>query len=192
MKNLCKIKTEAQSLNVPIIFDDTATFLSEFVKQNKPCEILEIGTGTGYSGAVMLSSYDKSRLTTIEVDTERFKLAGENLKHFKERVILKNSDALEFLKTCNNKFDLIFLDGPKGQYKSYLKYLINMLNAGGAIIADNIYFHGIAIGKGVVTKGMRSMIKGLHEFIIDVKLLRGFTVTELSVGDGILVITKES
>lgn len=40
--------------------------------------------------------------------------------------------------TCNEKFDFIFLDGPKAQYIKYLPYILNILSDDGILFVDNI------------------------------------------------------
>lgn len=187
---LLEIKTKSINENVPIIFDDTAQFLLDLLASYKPKTGLEIGTATGYSAFVMLQDNPQLNLITLEKDEERYKVAKKNLKPFKERVKLVLCDAIDYLKTSNDKFDFIFLDGPKGQYKNYLPYLIKSLNKGGKIVVDNVYFHGMVTGETPVTKGVRSMINHLKEFYADFKA-SSLKVEEYSLGDGILVGTKE-
>ena len=190
MKEIFEIKKEAKQDKVPIIFDDTASFLSAKVSEKKPKRILEIGTAVGYSASVMLSAFEKSKLVTIEVDGERAKKAKENLKKFKGRVKIINKDAGEVIKKLKGRFDFIFLDGPKGKYGDYFNDLISLLAEGGVLVADNIYFHGVALGRKPCTRGMRAMIKGLHEFVVWAKISK-YKVEEFHEGDGILVLTKE-
>ena len=191
MKDILEIKKEAKQNKVPIIFDDTASFLSGLIKEKKPKRILEIGTAIGYSASVMLSSCEKSKLVTIEIDSERIVKAKENLKKFKGRVKIIKGDAGEVIKKLHGKFDFIFLDGPKGKYGDYFDDLISILAPGGCLVADNIYFHGVAIGRKPCTRGMRAMIKGIHEFVVWAKISK-YKVEEFRQGDGILVLTKET
>ena len=94
------------------------------------------------------------------------------------------------MQNCTKKYDLIYLDGPKGQYINYLPYLINMLNKGGIIFADNLNFHGMVTGETEVTKGCRAMIKGLKNYIAEVTNNPIFTTTIYkNIGDGIGVTT---
>lgn len=190
-KTLDDVKKVAKRLKMPIIFDDTACFLTQHIKSHKPKRILEIGTATGYSAFVILSATDSSKLVSIEVEKDRYKIAKGNLKQFGGRVKLINADAQKvFKKFRRNSFDLIFLDGPKGQYGRYFNTLVELLKSGGCIIADNIYFHGTAIGLKPYSRGMRAMIKGLHDFVVSAKTST-LKVEEFSQGDGILRITKE-
>lgn len=190
-KLISDVKSKANELNVPIIFDETALFLEGHIKEFQPKKILEIGTATGYSSFVMLSAFGGAKVTSIEIDKTRFKLAKENLKAFRSRVKLINADAQKVIKRMKKEsFDLIFLDGPKGQYGRYFKTLVSLLKKGGCIIADNIYFHGTAIGLKPYSRGMRAMIKGLHDFVVQAKTST-LKVEEFSQGDGILRITKE-
>ncbi len=189
-EKLLEIKTKSINENVPIIFDDTAQFLLDLLDSYKPKTGLEIGTATGYSAFVMLEANPQLSLVTLEKDEVRHKVAKENLKPFADRVNLILCDAMDYLKQNEKKFDFIFLDGPKGQYKNYLPYLINALNKGGKIVVDNVYFHGMVTGETPVTRGVRSMINHLKEFYVNFKS-SPLKVEEYSLGDGILVGTKE-
>ena len=184
------VKKQAKKEKLPIIFDDTASFLARFVKEKKPKKILEIGSAVGYSASVMLSACKSSKLVTIEIDKERAKCAKENLRQFRGRAKVINADAGEVIKKLRGRFDFIFLDGPKGKYGDYFPFLISLLASGGCLVADNIYFHGVAIGKKPCTRGMRAMIKGIHEFVISAKTSK-YKVEEFETGDGIILLTKE-
>ena len=49
LEELEKIKEKALEEHIPIIMDDTLEVIEEYLKENKPKKILEIGTAVGYS-----------------------------------------------------------------------------------------------------------------------------------------------
>lgn len=180
---------------VPITKDDTLSFLVETINKNNSKQVLEIGTAIAFGCITMATETNCQHIDTVEIDKERFNVANENIKkHGLEHKISTNLiDAMEFLKTCKKKYDFIYLDGPKGQYINYLPYLINILNDGGIIFADNLNFHGMVTGEIPVTKGCRAMIKGLHKYIEAIQnntQLKSTIYTHIGDGVGLSVKIK--
>ena len=162
-----EIKQYGLDNKVPITKDDTLSFLIETINENNAKQILEIGTAIGFGCITMASETKCEHIDTLEINEERYSVAINNIKNKKlnNKITVYLTDAMEYLKTCAKKYDLIYLDGPKGQYINYLPYLVDMLNKDGIIFADNLNFHGRGTGEIPVTKGCRAMIKGLHKYI---------------------------
>ena len=90
---------------VPILRDESISFLFRLVQKLEPKNILEIGTYIGYSASIMLTASLNSKLETVEIKEENASLARENLKEFKN---LKISSKILFpfiskLKTLKQK-----------------------------------------------------------------------------------------
>ncbi len=154
---------------VPVLRDRSADFLCEVVKKEKPKKILEIGTCLGYSGILMLENSQESFLVTVEKDVEKSREALQNFSQagLLDRVEVINQDAMEVIQNLvknEQKFDLIFLDGPKGQYVKYLPNLKQLLNRGGILFADDIYYHGL-VKQGYPKHKHRTIVYRLREFI---------------------------
>ena len=148
-----EIREYGKENKVPITLDDTLSFLLETINQNNSKEILEIGTAIGFGCISMAENTNCKHIDTLEKDENRYKIAN---------------DAMEYLKTCNKKYDFIYLDGPKGQYINYLPMITKILNPNGIIFADNLNFHGMVTGEIEVTRGCRAMIKGLKNYIVEI------------------------
>ena len=147
-KSLTKLREYARNNNVPIVRDITADRLVEEVAKRKPKTILEIGTAIGYSAILMKSASRNSKIVTIEKDIDRYNEAVSNIKTFgiEEDITCINGDAFDVLDDLiknNEKFDFVFLDGPKGYYFRYLQKIIPMLNEKACIFADNVGFFGM-------------------------------------------------
>lgn len=185
-----EIRTYGKENKVPITLDDTLLFLIQTINENKSKKILEIGTAIGFGSISIAINTECEHIDTVEIDEERYNIANENIiKHnLQNKISTHLIDAMEYLKNCNKKYDFIYLDGPKGQYINYLPYLINLLNKGGIIFADNLNFHGMVTGEIPVTRGCRAMIKGLKNYIAEVttnEMLETQIYTQIGDGVGI-------
>ena len=120
---------------------ETGEFLHNLIKQFKPQNILEVGTSNGYS-TIWLASAAKEfgKVTTIEIDENKIKLAKENFKKANlDNIHLVYGNALKIIPELNEEFDFVFLDAVK---KDYLKYLKSIKLSKGAIItAHNVVSH---------------------------------------------------
>ncbi|MBE5741443.1 MAG: O-methyltransferase [Clostridiales bacterium] len=162
-----EIKQYGNDHNVPITLDDTLCFLLNIIKKNASSHILEIGTAIGYGCITMAQNTNCQHIDTVEKDDERYGIAIQNIKkcNLDEKITVYHDDALHFLENCDKKYDLVYLDGPKGQYITYLPLILNLLNKGGIIVADNLNFHGMVTGEIPTPRGCRAMIKGLKRYI---------------------------
>lgn len=166
------IKEQARAGGIPIIKDGTLRQLIQIIGCLCPQKILEIGTAVGYSGICMLSAAggENARLYTVEIDECRARVAGRNFKGagYTDRVHLHLGDAAEIVPLITGSYDLIFLDGPKGQYKNMLPYLKALLSPGGCLFCDNVLYRGLVDGRQRLRKKRLTIVDNLQAFIDDV------------------------
>lgn len=178
---------------VPILRDESISFLFRLVQKLEPKNILEIGTYIGYSASIMLTASLNSKLETVEIKEENANLARENLKEFGDRAVVFCDDAKNLIeKLCQDKkkYDFIFLDGPKGQYIRYFPILKELLNVNGYLVADNVYFHGMVKMEGKIPHKHRSIVNNLRKFIDAISTDKDFETKIFEIGDGISVSKK--
>lgn len=185
---IVEIKAKALQNHVPIVRDKTIETIVKILKENDVKNILEIGTAVGYSGIMMLA-HCEATLTTIEKNDIRFQEAKDNFKTCKlsSRATLINADALEGLKklvVSSQKFDFIFLDGPKGQYIKYLPFLKKLLNKKGVLFADNILMNGLLEDDTRVTHKNRTMVRNMKIFLSTLQEDKDFETTLYKIDDG--------
>ena len=164
-----QLRQKSRENFVPIVRDKTLQKLLSLIKEKQPNRILEIGTATGYSAINMLRSCNGA-IVTIEKNEQRAEEARQNIKDadFEERTTLICGDALVVLNDLSNnkeKFDFVFLDGPKGQYIRYFPLIKSMLVAGGIIFADNVGVLGLVNHSEKVTHKNRTMVRNMQAFL---------------------------
>ena len=120
-------------------------FLMLICKMLKPKRILEIGTFSGYATTCFaLATDDDCKIDTIEAlrEYEPFLVKNFTANKVIDKINLHFGQGLEVIPTLKNKYDLIFLDAEKIHYTNYYPLLIEKLNKGGILIADNILWYG--------------------------------------------------
>lgn len=150
---LSKIKEEALLNHVPILMDESMNLIEVILKLKKPNKILEVGSAVGYS-AICFSKYltgDNSKIKTIELNEERFKVAVSNINkmQLEDKIEIINADATKYLATIpdDEKYDVCFIDAAKGQYNVFLEQALRLTKSGGIIIADNVLWKGRVLGE---------------------------------------------
>lgn len=187
MKKLEKIKKEALEEHVPIIMDDTLEKITEIVGGRKFKRILEIGTAVGYSALCFTMFLDENgEIDTIERNEEMIKKAKENIKIARDdvKINLYEGDAVEILKTLNNKYDMVFIDAAKSKYPIFLEEALRMLNPDGIIFADNILYKGYVMSDYNKHK-QRTAVTHLREFIKMATTDEMLETQIIDVGDGL-------
>ena len=121
-------------------------FLHLMIKISNIKNVLEIGTFTGLSAlSISLALPDDGKLIALDKNDETNKIALSFFKKAKQshkiKTIIKPAlKSLEELK--DKKFDMVFIDADKMNYKEYYEKSLRMLNQGGLIIIDNVLWHG--------------------------------------------------
>jgi caffeoyl-CoA O-methyltransferase len=121
-------------------------FLHLIIKISNIKNVLEIGTFTGLSAlSIALALPEDGKLIALDKNEETNKVALSFFKKanqdHKIQTIIK--PALETLDDLNqNKFDMVFIDADKMNYKEYYERSLKLVDKGGLIIIDNVLWHG--------------------------------------------------
>ena len=157
----------------------------------RPRRVLELGTFSGYSALCLAEGLpdDECRVDTIEINDEQEDFIREHLAlspHGK-RVTLHIGDARDIVPQLDARFDLVFIDANKRQYVEYYDLVMDYLNDGGFIIADNTLW----AGKVVDPKAQReAQTRGIMAFNDHVKADPRVEVVIIPVRDGLTLIRK--
>ena len=121
-------------------------FLHLIIKISNIKNVLEIGTFTGLSAlSILLALPDDGKLIALDKNEETNKVALDFFKKANQdhKIKTKIKPALESLDELkNNKFDMVFIDADKMNYKKYYERSLEHVNKGGLIIIDNVLWHG--------------------------------------------------
>ena len=176
--------------NVPILRESEVHLFEELLSLYQPTSVLEIGTAIGYSTLLMARQMaEGGHITSIELDTVRHEMAKYYIgqSDYKDNVYLLNGDANEILVNRKGEYDLVFLDGPKGQYLKQLELIMPLLKEGAVVLADNVLFRGYVRGDKEPPRRFKTITKRLQEYLNFVENKELFNTTIYPLGDGMSV-----
>ena len=119
--------------------------LKMLVGMVRPKLVLEIGTYSGYSGLCIAEGLPEGgHLHTVEINDEQedFTLPWFENSPYKDKITMHIGDALEVVPKLGLMFDMAFIDGDKRKYVEYYEMVMEHLNEGGYILADNTLWDG--------------------------------------------------
>lgn len=187
-------RAEALNRGIPVADDETLNFLLLTLRMAKPLRILEIGTAVGLSAVSMLYECPSARLTTIELEEERYVEAKKNFADFgvSDRINAHLGDAGEILAMMDGEFDFVFLDGPKAQYEKYLFDLKRLMKQGAILFADDVLLYGWVSGEEPTPQKRHSIVDKIRSYLDVVTADKDFITSVLNVGDGVALSVYNS
>ena len=192
-KLVLQMKEYAENENVPIMNDDGIMYLVDFIGRFNVKKILEIGTAIGYSAIMMASCSPDIIVTTIERDENRYLEAIKNIKKAKleDRINLIYSDAFDV--KLDEKFDLIFIDAAKAQSINFFEMFEKNLTEKGAIITDNMNFHGLVNEdpENIKSRNLRQLVRKIKKYRDFLENNNDYDTEIIDIGDGLAVSMKK-
>lgn len=190
-----EIQNEAETNGVPVIPNETASFLRFFLKQIKAKKVLEIGTAVGFSASLMLEAMGESaRVTTVDrfdVMIRKAKATFETLG-VTDQITLLEGDAKDILPELEGPFDFVFMDSAKSKYIEFLPECLRVLKKDGVIMIDDVFQAGTVMWDiKDIPRSQRTIYRKLNLLYDTVLNHPDLTVTILPLGDGVLMISKD-
>jgi len=142
--------------------------LSIFSKIISPNAILEIGTYTGYSALALCQGLKPNGvLHTIDNNPEIEFISKKYFEKsdYKHQIITYLGEAIEIIPTIIDNFDLVYIDADKENYLNYYDLIINKVNKGGVIIADNVLWSGKVLEKANSNDNETVELQRFNEFV---------------------------
>ena len=167
-------------------------FFQFLIKIYKIKTILEIGTFTGYSSVTMglvlpkngkITCLDKNN-NTSNTAQKFFKKAGLQKKI---NIVLGSAfKSLNQLINRKKKYDLIFIDADKENYKEYYNLSLKLLNKKGLILIDNVLWRGDVADRNKNDK-FTNIIREFNSFVKNDNRVEKII---LPIGDGVTICKK--
>ena len=162
-------------------------FLHLIIKTSSIKDVLEIGTFTGLSAlSIALALPDDGKLVALDkykgtnkIALDFFKKANQDNKI--QTIVKPALESLDELK--NSKFDMVFIDADKMNYKEYYEKSLNLMDKGGLIIVDNVLWHGEVADENNLDKYTIN-IKDFNTYVANDKRVEQIIVP---LGDGMTV-----
>ena len=181
--------------NVPIVTKEGLELIKMLVKITNAKTILEIGTAIGYCSINLALLSKDIQIDTIERKEQMYNKALENINkiNLNNQINVFKDDALEFdLEKLNyRKYDIIFIDAAKAQYRRFFEKYSTLLNDKGIIISDNLLFHGLVEKEEIDGKDLRALIRKIKNYNNWLFENDEFDTTFLRIGDGMAISIKK-
>ena len=162
-------------------------FLHLIIKISNIKNVLEIGTFTGLSAlSISLALPDEGKLIALDKNVETNKIVLDFFKKANQdhKIQTMIKPALESLKELkNNKFDMVFIDADKMNYKEYYEKSLGLLSKGGLIIIENVLWHGEVADEKNNDK-FTTNIREFNEFVYKDKRVEQIIIP---LGDGMTI-----
>ena len=184
---IIEMEAYAMQNHVPILSKDSAAFLEQQIRITNPKRVLELGTAIAYSSIrIARNLKKKSVVYTIEKSKDNLKVAKKNIDKsgLGDKIHLIFGNALEEMPKINKKFDFIFLDADKTDYKKLFDYSLILLKKGGIMFVDNLLWHGWA-ASSKIPKEQKNSTRIIQQFNEIFSAQANLITTILPIGDGI-------
>lgn len=165
------------------ISPDQGQFMAMLVRILQARRIIEVGVFTGYSSLWMADAMpDDGRLVACDVNEEYTNVARRYWREagLEHKIELRLAPAVETLDALlredgESRYDLVFLDAIKTEYRDYYERSLRLVRPGGLILIDNVLWSGKVADKRVdddATCALRELNAFLHrDDRIDINML---------------------
>ena len=182
-----EMEAYAKEHSVPILSWQSAEFLEQLVSLKNPRRVLELGTAIAYSTIrIARQLKGKSVVHSIEKSSDNISVAKDFISKsgLTAKIRLLEGDAVNVMPQLKKKYDIIFLDADKEDYKRLFDYSLVLLRKGGLLVVDNLLWHGYAASTRVPSNYKEST-NHIREFNLLFMNQPNLKTSIIPVGDGI-------
>lgn len=187
-----EMETFAKEHNVPILSWQSAEFLEQLVLMKNPRRVLELGTAIAYSTIrVARNLKGKSVIHSIEKSADNIAVAKDFIAKsgIMSKIKVLEGDAVNVMPQLKKKYDIIFLDADKEDYKRLFDYSLVLLRKGGIMVVDNLLWHGYAASTRVPSQ-YRESTRHIREFNLLFMNQPNLKTSIIPIGDGLGIGVK--
>ena len=169
-------------------------FMALLIKMLGAKRVIELGVFTGYSSLCMaLALPDDGQIIACDVNEDYTRIAEGYWRQAEvsHKIDLRLAPALETLETLvstgeSGKFDFVFIDAVKEEYKDYYALVLDLLRPGGVMGVDNVLWGGSVANpdkQDEETNAIREFNSYVHkDGRVDISML--------PIGDGLTLVRK--
>jgi caffeoyl-CoA O-methyltransferase len=182
---LKEMEDYAAEHRVPIADPEVAYFLEITARTSRAKKALEIGMAIGYSVIHLAQGMGNEGLVvTIEPNADMINASEKFLTraNLREQVRIERGKALDVMPKLEDKFDLLFIDAVKEEYRRYLDLGLPLLNQGGVVIVDNLLWGGKVANESEQSDPSTLALRDFNDYFVGRPQLRAVV---LPVGDGL-------
>ncbi|MBM9546734.1 O-methyltransferase [Leptospira sp. 201903074] len=188
-----EMETYAKEKNIPIVTAATGAVLSHLLSLLKPNQVLELGTGLGYSTLWMATGSPHTRFVTVDRHEAQAALLDDYAKKMGtwDQIHVKRVTAsvLDYLNENREEWinsDLFFVDCDKITYPDIFRILWKDAKPGSSFLFDNMLWHGRVLHPDPKKPSDLAVISLWDEVKSQV-----YRYTLYPVGDGLLFFQKD-
>ena len=187
-----EMEAYAKEHNVPILSWQSAEFLEQLIFIKNPKRVLELGTAIAYS-TIRIARHlkGKSVIHSIEKSSDNISVGKEFIakSELASKIKILEGDAINVMPQLKKKYDIIFLDADKEDYKRLFDYSLVLLKKGGLLVVDNLLWQGYAASSRVPLKYKEST-NHIREFNLLFMNQPNLKTTIIPIGDGLGIGVK--
>jgi caffeoyl-CoA O-methyltransferase len=191
---LAEMEAHGEREGIPIVVPETGALLEALAAAAAARRVVEVGTAIGVSTLHIARSLPADGLiVSFEVDEGRHRAARAYLERagLGGRADLRLRDAGEGLAELEaGAWDMVFMDGLKGDYPRHLELSLPLLRPGGTLVVDNTLLGGQVAGAGGPGRWDDGAVATMRRFNAGLLQRDDMASALLTVGDGVLVAVK--
>lgn len=107
---------------------------------------------------------------------------------FAEQIEIQIGNAMDVLDELDESFDLVFIDADKSNYVNYYEKVLEKMNSGGVILADNVLWYGKVLEEAKPNDKDTIVLKEFNELAANDDRVETII---LPIRDGISLIRKK-
>jgi len=193
---LAEMEEYGRRRRFPFVGSLVGRFLQQMVMLTGAKNVLELGSGFGYSASWFLSATPEVRVTCTDTSPFNGHALCDFLGRlgFAGRIDFQLGDSVDLAREMDGPFDIVYCDLEKSAYLDAWQTTSGKIRGGGAFIADNALWRGYAWDEPTEStpEFRRRGIQGVRELNRVANADTRFVTSILPIRDGLLVAVRRS